>query len=75
MKLFVWDGRNKTGIRFLESYYNGIAFALANSKEEAMEFLMNFSSTNQWRISRKELESFEPDVYEDPVAFSILGSE
>jgi len=74
LKLFVWDGRKHYLASFLQSYANGVAFALAYSKEQAIELLVTEKS-RYVTVTREELALFEPEVFEGPVGFSIFGGD
>ena len=77
MKLYVWS-RVKT----LEGYNPGRASALAESKEEAIELIVNeYSGTvyskrffDEALALRAELENTEPTVYDSPQGFYQYGS-
>lgn len=73
LKLFVWE-------EVLTDYTDGVMFALAESKEEAMALILNKAKESP-RIMRQnslpwmeeELELNKPKVYENPVGFFLLG--
>lgn len=62
MKLYVWEG-------VLIDYSSGVMFALANSVDEARELILN-----DCRLGRVEEDlKGTPDVYTDPIGFTIWG--
>ena len=62
LKLFVWQG-------VLSDYSDGIAFALAESEEQAREMLLKERSSLEDDCEFKN----PPDEYETPIAFAING--
>lgn len=72
LKLFVWEG-------VLTDYTDGVMFALAESKEEAMDLILNKAKEcPRMRVNvvpwmEEELELNKPKVYENPVGFFLLG--
>ena len=65
MKLYVWH-------EVLCSYTCGVMFALANSEEEARDLIKADNSCYMW--VREELEK-KPEVYDEPVGFTVFGGE
>lgn len=62
MKLYVWD-----------SYIDGKTFALAESREQAIEVILN-AAKDMWYVSitdqiKTRLEEYEPEVFESAVGF------
>jgi len=74
LKLYYWND-----VEFLAQYTNGDAFALASTKEEAIELIVNNSDIDDRYYSiekcRNELKSKNPYVTEKPEGFVIYGSD
>ena len=72
LKLFVWED-------VLTDYTDGVMFALAKSKEEAIALILNKAKEcPRMRVNvvpwmEEELELNKPKVYENPVGFFLLG--
>ena len=68
MKLYHWDDLDT-----LEQYMSGQAFALASSKEEAIDLVVEDRDFESDKL-RAELTEKEPAIYDSPVGFAIVGS-
>ena len=73
LNLYVWED-------VLSDYTDGIMFALAESKEEAIGILLekagNYKQivqSGKWLCMKGELEKNEPKVYYDRVGFFVFG--
>ena len=66
LKLFIWRG-----IRC--DYTSGIGFAIATSKEEAIESIHKISEDWEWSAYAGELLTTEPEVHEPPYGGWISG--
>jgi len=69
LKLFVWED-------VLADYTPGIAFAIAETKEEAIELIIQkhqLDSTYFPSDFYKELREYEPDIYECKAGFYLYG--
>ncbi len=66
LKLYIWRGiRN--------DYTDGIGFAVATSKEEAIEAIHKISESWEWDAYAGELLRVEPEVHEPPFGGWISG--
>jgi hypothetical protein len=65
-KLYIWYG-----IR--ADYTDGIGFAVARTKEEAIEAIHKVSEDWEWDSHARELLTTEPKVYEPPFGDWISG--
>lgn len=65
-KLYIWRG-----IR--TDYTSGIGFAVARSKEEAIESIHKISEDWEWSAYAGELLTVEPEVHEPPFGGWISG--
>lgn len=73
LKLYVWED-------VLSDYTDGIMFALAESKEEAMAIIISKAENEIYpkkrddllRMIKEDLEN-EPKVYADKVGFFVFG--
>jgi len=65
LKLFVWYG-----IR--HNYTDGIAFALAYTKDEAIKQIKKHSEDWEWESYKGELMK-EPAIYDKPFGFWMEG--
>jgi hypothetical protein len=65
LKLYVWE-------EVLCDYTCGIAFALAETKEEALELI---DKSREWGKPSDELKNIEPKVYAttEKIAYAISG--
>lgn len=79
LKLFVWLDNIKT----LAQYGDGTVFALATDKETAIEMVVNEyykyrkenpEYTDEINSLLSELATTKPLVFQNPVAFFIMGS-
>jgi hypothetical protein len=66
MKLYVWYAPNS-----LEDYGSGIAFAYAETKEQAMDEILSSDSNDRLM---DDLLTNEPTVYTNAIGFAIRGS-
>ena len=66
LKLFIWRG-----IRC--DYTCGIGFAVAATKEEAIESIRKVSEDWEWRSYAGELLTNEPEVHDPPYGGWISG--
>ena len=66
MKLYIWRG-----IR--SDYTDGIGFAAARSKEEAIEAIHKVSEDWEWNAYAGELLRVEPEIHELPAGGWISG--
>ena len=65
-KLYIWRG-----IR--TDYTDGIAFAVARTKEEAIEAIHKISKGWEWEAYAGELLAIEPEVHDPPFGGWISG--
>lgn len=66
LKLYIWRG-----IR--SEHSEGIGFAVARSKEEAIEAIKNISEPWEWHSYAGELLTKEPEVHDPPYGGWISG--
>ena len=66
LKLFVWEGIRR-------EYTAGIGFALAETKEKAIEQIKKRSKDWEWSSYAGELLANEPKVYDKPYGFWMSG--
>lgn len=75
LKIYYWDSLETLG-----QYQCGEAFALADSKEQAVKLIMKefeapgYRSQKDIQELKTELESGTPTVYDSPKGFCIWGS-
>lgn len=71
MKLFYWDS-----VEALADNSPGYAFAMAASREEAVEAVLDFygGSCEVQATLRAELVSNPPEIFDGPCGFTIAGS-
>jgi hypothetical protein len=67
VRLYYWDT-----VEALADHAPGIAFAFADSKEQAVELVMD--AFGEYSKLRLELTGTEPTVYEGPHGFYVMGS-
>ena len=65
MKLYVWFYLQS----FVNNYHGGIAYALAHSKERAIELIVQESEYRGKPGVREELKRIEPEVYDTEKEF------
>lgn len=65
MKLYIWK-------EVFSDWTDGIAFAMANSKEEAIELIVKNVWWNE-STTHAYLDNKEPEIYETPYGFAIWG--
>jgi hypothetical protein len=66
MKLYVWENVH-------DSYIDGKTFALAESREQAIEVILNVAK-DMWYVSitdqiKQRLEDYDPEVFSSAVGF------
>ncbi len=66
LKLFIWRGIRK-------DYTAGIGFAVATTKEEAIEAIHKISEDWEWHSYAGELLTIEPEVHKPPYGGWISG--
>lgn len=66
LQLYVWEGIRR-------DYTCGIGFAVARSKEQAIEAIHKVSETWEWNAYAGELLSNEPKIYDPPYGGWISG--
>lgn len=69
LKLYYWEV-----VDSLEDHAPGYAFALASSKEEAIDMIVRSYEGPRSQPLAAELTENEPDVYDSPVGLAIMGS-
>jgi len=71
LRLFYWDD-----VEALAQWAPGRAFALAHSKEEAIDLVVDMRGGDQDERDalRTDLVDHEPEVFTEPVGFGIVGS-
>jgi hypothetical protein len=69
ISFYYWDS-----VKTLGDYTPGYAFALASSKEAAIELILN-EKKNEFAVNLyDELSKTDPKVFINPIGFYILGS-
>lgn len=66
IKLFIWRGIRR-------DYTDGIGFAAAHTKEEAIEAIRKISEDWEWSSYAGELLTHEPEVHDVPYGGWISG--
>jgi hypothetical protein len=70
MKVFLWPR-----VDALAEYTAGLAFAHANTKEEAITEITGERGHDRYNDQlRDELERKEPEVYDGPMGYTQMGS-